>query len=115
MTQVTTGSQNLASMFQMTAADLRKIFTFTHTNRSARSFEMIQEISHLFLRTDTVSLTTHVWPMDPQTKTTCVIYATQPSQNMNGLIMKVTVIYPGFATNPGTLMALTPVVYVILL
>lgn len=40
-------------------------------------------------RTDTVLLTTHVWPMDPQTKTTCVIYATQPSQNMNGIIMKV--------------------------
>lgn len=38
---------------------------------------------------DIVSLTTHVCRTDQQTRTIHVIYATQPSPNMNGRIMKV--------------------------
>lgn len=74
---------------------------------------MTQGISHLYLRMDTALLTTCVWLTDQQTRTTSVIYATQPSPNMNGRIMKVIAIYPGFATNLGTLTALTLAIFVI--
>lgn len=49
-TQTITGLQYLASMFQMTAADLLKTSTFTHTNLFVRNIETTQEKLRFYLK-----------------------------------------------------------------
>lgn len=99
----------------MTGADLLKTSMFTLTNLSVRNIEMTRGTSHLYLRMDIVSLTIHVWLMDQRTRITSVIYATPRGLSTSGLIMKVTVLYLGCATNLETSTAQIPAVSVILL